>query len=462
MIVDRRTLLAALSCAAASPAAAQGAASGSARPRAAAKAADRSGDDSRTGAWRGRRGVNVTTPFVGPAVASPKAYHPAAYKQHRDLAYEMKTWTEFKAIGHLAKIKAAGFDHIRLIFDPGPMVLARKAADKTTYGRYRQQIIAVVQDYVDHGLAVMLNLHPQRDDVSPLNWHNTIGGGLTNAMYVAYRETAADVAAAIVEKWSTALVCLEPYNEPAPAADHDIAWAARCKDMHRAIRAAAGPHLTVIWGPDSWYDRARLSQFSASEFDDRTSWAFHFYEPRCFAFQGYPLSMSMSPNHFIRGLEFPPRQGRRQGSIDAAVARIEAARVISAAQKHKFKSQVIADLGAYYDTPQDGAWMERVVLGSVAQWADRQGISGDRIFCNEFGVNRDWPIEWSRAVGVDTGAKGATLADRTSQLGAFVQALEARGFRWTCFDWCGPDFGITSLDGRFDLLAGMKAALELA
>jgi hypothetical protein len=423
----------------------------------------RSGTDQPTGgAFIGRKGVNITAPFVGPSVQNGDAYFPNAYQYHRDVFHELKTWDQFKAVGHLERIKAAGFDHVRMIIDPGPLVLARSEKRSHVYERYLLELLAATGDILKTGLFVVVNFHPQRNDTSPVNWQNTIGGGTSNPLYVAYRSAASEFAASLVTAWDTARVCLEPYNEPAPADKHDVPWVTRCQDMHAAIRATAGHDLTVIWGPDTWYDWKRLTEFKAVNFDGRTSWAFHAYEPRLFTYQGYPRSLVDSPYHFVSGLRFPPNHQNLHDAISAAVARIEGEKGLDARQKMQFIKTIRRDLSSYFRTFQNSSSFYTSVLAPIVQWAERENLPGDRIFCNEFGVNRDWPLDWAQSVGSTSPVSGALLQDRANYLGLVVAALEAENMRWTCFDWCGPDFGLSSLDGNFTLLPGIATAMRLA
>jgi hypothetical protein len=81
----------------------------------------------------------------------------------------------------------------------------------------------------------------------------------------------------------------------------------------------------------------------------------------------------------------------------------------------------------------------RARLALVADWADRQGISRNRILLGEFGVYRGNP-----------GEPGASCEDRAAWAADVVSIADEFGFSWSYFH----------IDGPFGLLQGIRRTAD--
>src|SRR6516164_10274832 len=93
-----------------------------------------------------RHGINASEWFA--QVYDPKGYS----KEH------FQSWTTAQDI---ALIQAMGFDHIRLSVNPEPMFRHNRADEIPA--DYLAYLDDAVKEILDHGLAVVIDLHPESD-----------------------------------------------------------------------------------------------------------------------------------------------------------------------------------------------------------------------------------------------------------------------------------------------------------
>ncbi len=90
-----------------------------------------------------RRGINTSGWFA-------QVYDKRGYtKEH------FQSWTTAEDI---ALIKSMGFDHVRLSVDPQPMMASHRPEEIPA--EYLGYLDAAVKMILDHGLAVVIDLHP--------------------------------------------------------------------------------------------------------------------------------------------------------------------------------------------------------------------------------------------------------------------------------------------------------------
>src|SRR5438128_7800314 len=99
-----------------------------------------------------RHGINLSEWFA--QVYDPKGYT----KDH------LENWT---TADDIALIKSMGFDHVRLSVNPEPMVRHNQADQLPP--EYLGSLDAAVEMILDHGLAVIINMHPESEFKSKLN-----------------------------------------------------------------------------------------------------------------------------------------------------------------------------------------------------------------------------------------------------------------------------------------------------
>src|SRR5205814_3770992 len=102
-----------------------------------------------------RHGINLSEWFA--QVYDPKGYT----KEH------FENWTTDADIG---LIKSMGFDHVRLSVNPAPM-MRHNLADNLP-ADYLGYLDAAVKMVLDHGLAVIIDMHPESDFKARLVQHD--------------------------------------------------------------------------------------------------------------------------------------------------------------------------------------------------------------------------------------------------------------------------------------------------
>src|SRR5271166_906958 len=163
-----------------------------------------------------QRGINASEWFA--QVYDKRGYTPEHFQ----------AWTTAEDI---ALIKSMGFDHVRLSVNPQPMFNARET--NKIPAEYLSHLDAAVKMILDHGLAVVIDLHPESDFKERL------------AKDDEFVERLADfwrALAAHYSTWNAERVFLEILNEPEFADRYR--WLGVQMKLAGAIRQGA-PALTI-------------------------------------------------------------------------------------------------------------------------------------------------------------------------------------------------------------------------
>ncbi len=293
-----------------------------------------------------------------------------------------------------ARIRRAGFDHIRVPVDPLLFGWTwRPGARLRDEGRLRAGIVAAVRA----GLDVVVDFHP--DDAASRWIENDPSGE-----------------EAVVELWEALVTALAPLgpehlafevmNEP-QFYRHADRWARMQHAVLAAIRARAPHHLVVLTGAQGGSGAGLMAL--APEADRNVEYTFHFYLPYVFTHQGASW-MADDPNTaatWVRGLAYP-------------AARVSEATPTLLPERRSFAAREVAKYLA------DGwdAGRIRALFEPVAGWARAHHV---RVGCGEFGVLRAY---------VDQASRYRWMKDvRTT--------AEANTMGWTVWDYAGA-FGITA------------------
>src|SRR5271167_1780304 len=302
-----------------------------------------------------------------------------------------QTWT---TADDIALIKSMGFDHVRLSVNPQPMFDAREP--NKIPAEYLGSLDAAVKMILDHGLAVVIDLHPESDFKTRL------------AKDDEFVERFADFWRALAAHYSTSdadRVFLEIMNEP--EFTDRYRWLGVQMKLAAAIRQGAPSH-TIIAAGARWSDDDELV-FQEPLHDPNVIYNFHFYAPYIFTHQG--ATWSAYYWHWLRGLKYPSTPE-------------SAERVAALVPDESDRLQVIR----YGREHWDAARMESE-MKQAAEWARRRGVP---LVCNEFGVYREY----------------ADPEDRAAWLHDVRTALEHDGIGWTMWDYSGSFGVVTKKDGR--------------
>ena len=326
-----------------------------------------------------RHGINLSEWFA-------QVYDQRGYtKEH------FEAWNTAQDI---ALIKAMGFDHVRLSVNPQPM-FRHGQADRIP-ADYLGYLDSAVQMILDHGLAIILDVHPESDFKQKL---------ATDDSFVEQFE---DYWRQLARHYSTTnpdLVSLEILNEPE---FHDrYRWQGVQAKLAVAIREGAPLHTIIVAGA-FWSSENELLFFDPLR-DSNIIYNFHFYEPHIFTHQG--ATWSTNYVHYLKELPYPSTPDNVQPVavlLPDAVNRLQA---------------------IHYGLDRWNALRIEGEIGQVAAWAKRWNVS---VTCNEFGVYR----------------KAANPEDRAAWISDVRTTLEKYGIGWTMWDYSGGFGVVTKQNGQ--------------
>ena len=332
-----------------------------------------------------RHGINLSEWFA--QVYDPKGYT----KEH------FESWT---TPDDIALIKAMGFDHVRLSINPAPM-MRHNMADEIP-ADYLGYLDAAVKMILDHGLAVIIDMHPDSDFKARLVEHDD------------FVEQFSDFWRALARHYSSydpEMVYFEVLNEP--EFRDRYRWAGVQAKLANAIREGAPQH-TIIAAGANWSDIPDLLSLMPLS-DPNVIYNFHFYDPHTFTHQGATWGVNFW--HFEHNLAYP--------------SSMETAEKVAATEPDPVNKLEILEYGLdHWDANRIS-----VEIGQAAEWAKHWNVP---LTCNEFGVYR----------------RDSNPEDRARWLHDVRSTLEHDGIGWNMWDfgggYHGRGFGVvnTNNDGK--------------
>jgi endoglucanase len=314
------------------------------------------------------------------------------------------------------RIRAIGFDFIRLTVDPGPLLEGGQAERKEGL----EFLSRAVQQVTAAGLRVVFNLHAV-GQVPAFSKEIFEGSGDSEGV-LNYRAMVKDVAAMLV-RTGTDKVAFEPYNEPAhyPCGEGGRSdWQKIMADTVADIRAisadltvivtgACGGSVTGLLDIDPFFDDANIL------------YSFHMYEPHSFTHQ-----KAWEGVGFVSGLPWPARSGSPERVRRHLQAKMRAAGL------SRIKEVVnLVESEEKIRTYFREDWDEKILrarIGEAVDWARLHAIPPSRLFMGEFGVIRM----------TSDGRSGAYDADRLRYLRAAREAAEEHGMAWSVWEYANP------------------------
>ena len=319
-----------------------------------------------------RHGINLSDWFA--QVYDPKGYT----KDH------LQTWV---TADDIALIKSMGCDHVRLSINPQPM-MRHNLADHLP-PEYLGYLDAAIKMILDHGLAVIIDMHPDSDFKQNLAQHDE------------FVEQFSDFWRAIAQHYSSydpEMVYFEVLNEP--EFRDRYRWAGVQAKLANAIREGAPQH-TIIAAGANWSDIPDLLALTPLV-DQNVIYNFHFYEPHTFTHQG--ATWGVNYWHFENKLAYPSTIKNTQEVAAAEPDRVNRYEVLQYGLDHWDANRIAVE------------------IDQAAEWAKHWNVP---LTCNEFGVYR----------------KGSNPEDRARWLHDVRTALEHDGIGWNMWDFGGRDNG---------------------
>ena len=260
-----------------------------------------------------RRGINASEWFA-------QVYDKRGYtKEH------FQSWTTAEDI---ALIKSMGFDHVRLSVNPQPMMADHRPDEIPA--EYLGYLDAAVKMILDQGLAVVIDLHPER------RFQGTVGEG--RQLSCRSSPTSGGRWRGIIPAWDAERVFFEILNEP--ELSDRYRWYGVQAKLAAAIREGA-PLQTIIAAGARWSDDDELV-FIEPLRDPNVIYNFHFYEPHIFTHQGATWGTYFW--HWVKGLHYPssPESAARTAAgVPDAVDRLA---VIRYGQDHWDAARIDAEI----------------------------------------------------------------------------------------------------------------------
>lgn len=286
------------------------------------------------------------------------------------------------------RIRAMGFRHVRLPFDPDGVLVGSRI---TEAGADRLGALEAALDlFLAEGLAVVVDLHP--GDTFKADLRRYVGSveqtaALWNAL--AYRLRHRD----------PERVFFEVLNEP--GFEDAARWAEVQSTLVRAVRAAAPEH-TVLATSARWSDPGEFAALQPVD-DPNVVYAVHLYAPHAFTHQG--ATWGWEPWARLHGLPYPSSPG----AVAPVLPTLDPG---------------VRGVAESYGEERWGPERLRAEVEPAVAWAARHGVP---LVCTEFGVYRP-----------------AAPADaRTAWLRDARGVLEAAGVGWSVWEYAGG-FGVTS------------------
>lgn len=387
-----------------------------------------------------QRGISVQDWLNWSPLEPDGSYRWPPYRSETEWMTAARPISDWPQLDQFQRIRAMGFDFVRLSVDPGPLLASR--------GERREQALAVLERAVARvtsvGLKVVFDLHAARQ--VPAYSIDMIGDGADSLGVAHYREMVRHVAA-MLTRFDTGLVALEPFNEPeyypcdeTDAGDWQRIMAATVadiraisKDLTIIVTGACGGSVTGLVDLDPGFD------------DPRLYYSFHMYEPHSFTHQ---LPAATQP--FNSGLPWPAAMGSPDGAIAHLQGYMAAAGLGEAEQAANLAAA--GEPIARYFAENWGFPQVQARIGEAVAWAERHGIPPGRLFMGEFGCYR---------LSAD-GRSGARDEDRLRYLAAVRLEAERLGIPWAVWEYTNPH-GISLIEPWGPAVAdrGMLQALGL-
>jgi endoglucanase len=324
----------------------------------------------------------------------------------------------------LRKVKAAGFDFVRLTVDPGPL-LAFRGVERDGLDR---RIVDVVGQIRSTGLDVLVDFHPIRmiGRYTAEHLESEWPGGLFSAYVEMVRRSTR-----LLAHLDTKHIAIEPMNEP----QHGYTlisrwrWQGMMERLYGAVRTEA-PDMTVIVTGGHGGDIDGLVQLDPRPFSQGdVRFSFHYYQPYVFTAEGAVDShWRTQPFTYTAGLPYPASPADSERSWQVVSRRVQASNLTSA-EKAAILSQSRTLLADYF---HGGGARGRIrtEFDRVTEWMRRYNLYSGQIFMGEFGATRKGPMN-----------DGARPDDRARWLSDVRQEAEARGFHWSMWTLCDDAHG---------------------
>ncbi len=331
----------------------------------------------------------------------------------------------------LAKLKADGFDFVRIPVDPRPFLSDRSAR---FHDRLYGEVFEAVRLAKEAGLKAIVDLH-----LFPTGSGGSVGMGQVMddpALFERYLDVVRRMAGTLKTE-DPAVVALELMNEPvAECGPRDAAWPERMQRLYAAARASA-TRLTLVLTGACWGTAEGLVAIDPEQIrDDNVLWSFHTYAPFLLTHQG--ASWSGDFIRYVTGIPYPPYAAPR-AELEAAVEKARAK--IRADAPWLRQSGMLAYLDeqvAAIDTKEELEAAMAEPFETAAAWAAEHDIAPANVLLGEFGMIRQ---EWQNGFVMPPQWRAAYYRD-------MIELAEKHGFSWSIWGYGGAFGVVEEFEGR--------------
>ena len=310
----------------------------------------------------------------------------------------------------LQRLRAAGFDFVRIPVDPGPFLSF--AGEQRT--RLLTSLFDAVEGAISVDLSVIVNIQPNE---STHYWVSQRLIGSSDAPALELYLALVDEISHGLSRLDTRRVALEPVNEPPQECDSSD-WIAVQVALLKRARSVA-PQLTLVATGAcgsmirglNHIDPARLLQFKPILF------TFHFYEPYLFSHQGAAW-MREPIYRWLNDVPWPASAGSLEQTLASVSQRMTEDYSYPVQDKATIFKEIQRVLIEYFAARPARSFVEHY-LGMVQSWAALNHIQPEQILMGEFGALR------SDGHYIASGA-----ADRARYIRDVREVAEACGFSW--------------------------------
>jgi hypothetical protein len=322
----------------------------------------------------------------------------------------------------LARLRAMGFDFIRLTADPAILI----ATDGPRRDELRVHYQAVVSRLLDKGFNLVFDLAPVVEN--PRYRPRALIDSNSPEIFAAYLAMVGRVATALA-RFPPDRLALELMNEPELTSAADTPrWQSMLEALHREARASA-PELPLVLGGMNWNSADALRRLDAAPFaDSNVLFTFHYYDPHTFTHQG----VENDDTRYLDGLAWPANSDNVREVRDRALERAALASGPSARDAPYFAERTRRLLDQFLSMETGPQQVQRD-FDAVARWADSRALARNRILLGEFGC-------------VISGNGTPVGESRLRWLTTVREAAEREGFGWSY--WAYKGYGGMELVSR--------------
>jgi endoglucanase len=298
-------------------------------------------------------------------------------------------------------IKAHGFDHIRIPFNPHNLGWTLDRA-KDLKPLPFERLDAAIRLGIEAGLNVIIDFHPEEALKQQIEEDPTVRRNFIAAWGQIARHYAT---------WPEQRLAFELLNEPQFwVSDNPEGWISLRADILKSIRKQDLKHLILISGFHGGGVEGLL-QTPPLE-DPLILYTFHYYDPQLLTHLGATWEpYSSNVNSMFSGLRYPSDQNRDENIL-----------LNDSGHTHRYLVNL-----AIQDYEAQNWGYDRILkdIQRVSRWATDHRVS---VICNEFGIAR---------FAVEPKTRAAWLHDVST-------ALESQAMGWTVWDYADV-FGISAL-----------------